>query len=58
MSKSESIRGVLKVFAGSVREDWGSMDKKFYRLLFGAIGFTAMALFWYFFLRNISPFGF
>ena len=58
MSKTEAIKGTLKVFAGSTKEDWNRMDKKFYRLLFGVIGFTIMGLFWYFFLRNISPFGF
>ena len=58
MSKMEAVKGVLKVFAGSAKEDWNRMDKKFYRILFGVIGFVVMGLFWYFFLRNISPFGF
>lgn len=58
MSKTEAIKGTFKVFASTTKEDWNRMDKKFYKLLFGAIGFVVMGLFWYFFLRNISPFGF
>ncbi len=58
MSRTDIIKGMLKVFAQSTKEDWNRMDKKFYRLLFGAIGFAVMGLFWYYFLRNITPFGF
>lgn len=58
MSKSDSIKGTFKVFAQDVKEDWNRMDKKFYRILFGVIGFTVMGLFWYFFIRHVSPFGF
>ena len=58
MSKSETLKGTLKVFAQGAKEDWNRMDKKFYRILFGVIGFVAMGLFWYYFLRQISPFGF
>ena len=58
MSKSDAIKGTLKVFAQDTKEDWDRMDKKFYKILFGVIGFVAMGLFWYFFIRQISPFGF
>ena len=58
MSKTKTIVGVMKMMLSMAKEDWQQMDKKFYRLLFGIIGFVIMGLFWYFFLRNISPFGF
>lgn len=58
MSKLQAIKGTLKVFTSITKEDWQQTDKKFYRLVFGVIGFAAMALFWYYFLRNIIPFGF
>lgn len=55
-----AIKGVLKVFLGVTKEDWQEMDKKFYRVVFGVTGFVLMALFWFYFLRNIlpSPLGF
>ncbi len=58
MGKLQTTKGVMKTFFWMSREDWQQMDKKFYRLLFGIAGFAAMALFWLFFLRNLSPFGF
>lgn len=58
MGKLSAAFGVLKMMGSLMREDWQHMDKKFYRLLFGIIGFAAMGLFWFYFLRNLSPFGF
>jgi len=52
------MAGVTKTMLSGMREDWQQMDKKFYRLLFGIAGFVAMGLFWFYFLRNITPFGF
>lgn len=58
MGKLQAITGVLKTFTWMTKEEWDRMDKKFYRLLFGIAGFVAMGLFWFYFLRNLSPFGF
>lgn len=58
MGKLRSAAGVMKTMGSMIREDWQQMNKKFYRLAFGAIGFVVMGLFWFYFLRNISPFGF
>ena len=58
MGKIKATAGVLKMMGSIMREDWQQMDKKFYRLLFGIAGFVAMGLFWFYFLRNLSPFGF
>ncbi len=58
MGKLTTVAGVMKTMGSMMREDWQHMDKKFYRLAFGIIGFVAMGLFWYYFLRNLSPFGF
>ena len=56
MSKIQTLKGVMKTFFWLVGEEWGAMDHKLIRLLAGAVGFTVMALFWYFFFRNILPF--
>ena len=58
MGKIRTAAGVMKMMGSMMREDWRQMDKKFYRLLFGIAGFVAMGLFWFYFLRNITPFGF
>lgn len=58
MGKMQAAAGVLKMMGSMMRQDWQQMDKKFYRLLFGIAGFIAMGLFWFYFLRNLSPFGF
>ena len=58
MGKMQAAAGVTKTMLSGMREDWQQMDKKFYRLLFGVAGFVAMGLFWFYFLRNITPFGF
>ncbi|KHO47730.1 MAG: hypothetical protein QT00_C0002G0390 [archaeon GW2011_AR5] len=58
MGKIRTAAGIMKTMGSMMREDWQQMDKKFYRLLFGIAGFVAMGLFWFYFLRNITPFGF
>lgn len=58
MSKLGTTKGVLKMMVSMMAEDWQQMDKKFYRLVFGIVGFVVMALFWFYFLRSFSPFGF
>ena len=58
MPKIQTAKGVLRTMLSMSKEDWQQMDKKFYRLAFGVVGFVAMALFWFYFLRNLSPFGF
>jgi len=58
MSKLGTTKGVFKMMLSGMAEDWQQMDKKFYRLVFGVAGFVAMALFWFYFLRSFSPFGF
>jgi len=56
MSKLQAIKGVMKTFFWLINEEWSVMDHKLIRIGAGAIGFTIMALFWYFFLRNFLPF--
>lgn len=56
MGKTQTAKGIIKTFYWMTKEDWQQMDKKFYRLVFGVMGFAAMALFWFYFLRNIVPF--
>jgi hypothetical protein len=51
-----SFAGVMKITLQSMKEDWDEMDKKFYRILFGAIGFIAMGLFWFYVVRQVVPF--
>ena len=58
MGKLRTISGVTKTMLSGMKEDWDGMDKKFYRVAFGVAGFIAMALFWYYVIRNFSPFGF
>ncbi len=58
MGKIGTIRGVMKIFFADTKEDWDRMDKKFYKLVFGVTAFILMALFWFYFIRNIVPFGF
>ncbi|MFA4819707.1 MAG: hypothetical protein WC613_01985 [Candidatus Aenigmatarchaeota archaeon] len=58
MSKLGTVKGVLKMMISTTAEEWQQTEKKFYRLVFGVVGFAAMALFWFYFLRNMSPFGF
>lgn len=60
MGAWQTVKGTFRMFFASTKEDWDAMDKKFYRLLFGGVGFVLMALFWFYFIRNIfpSPFGF
>jgi hypothetical protein len=56
MSKMQDIKGILKTFFWLVDEEWQSLDHKLIRIIAGAVGFTIMALFWYFFFRNFLPF--
>ncbi len=56
MPKIQAIKGVMKTFLWLVNEEWGAMDHKLIRIVAGAVGFTLMALFWYFFIRNFLPF--
>jgi hypothetical protein len=56
MSKLRSFWGFMKVTASLMKEEWDTMDRKFYRLAVGAISFLAMGAFYFFFLRNITPF--
>lgn len=56
MSKVKSLVGFVKITASMIKEEWDVMDRKAYRLAVGALSFLAMGLFYYFFLRNITPF--
>ncbi len=51
-----SFTGVMKVTFAMAMDEWNAMDKKFYRVAVGAIGFLAMGAFYYFFLKNLAPF--
>ena len=55
MSKVQAIKGVMKTLFWMTREDWHELDHKFYRIVFGVIGFAVMALFWFYFIRSIFP---
>ncbi|MFH0949431.1 MAG: hypothetical protein V1802_03000 [Candidatus Aenigmatarchaeota archaeon] len=56
-SKISMIKGTMKTFFDDVKGDFRDMDHKLMRILFGVIGFAIAAAFWYFFLRNMMPFG-
>jgi len=56
MSKIRAAKGVLKTFTWMAKEDWDQMDHKLARIAFGAISFVLMGLFWFYFLRQITPF--
>lgn len=56
MSIMQTMKGITKTFLWLVSEEWNVMDHKLIRIIAGVIGFTVMALFWYFFLRNFMPF--
>jgi len=56
MSKLQTVKGILKTFWTMTIEDWDEMDHKLLRIAAGAVGFIIMGLFWFFVLRNISPF--
>lgn len=56
MSKVETVKGILRTFAWITREEWNEMDRKFYKIAGGLIAFAATALFWFYFLRNITAF--
>lgn len=56
MGKLKSAAGVFKVMWESVKEDWASLDHKLLRIIAGVVGFAIAGLFWYLFLRNITPF--
>ena len=56
MSKLHDVKGVMRTLFWLIGEEWKSMDHKLIRIIAGAVGFTIMALFWYFFLRNFLPF--
>jgi hypothetical protein len=56
MSKLSTIMGVLRTLWSGVVEDWQEMDHKLMRIVFGAVSFAVAALFWFYFLRHITPF--
>ena len=55
-SRIDSFKGFIKTFFWLSKEEWTDLDHKLLRIVFGVVGFGAMALFWLFFLRNIVPF--
>jgi len=55
-SKARSFKGFLKTFFWLSGEEWRELDHKLIRIVLGVIGFVAVALFWLFFLRSITPF--
>jgi len=55
MSRFETIKGIMKTFFQIFKEDFSEMDHKLLRIGIGIAGFIVMALFWFYFLRNISP---
>lgn len=56
MSKIESVKGVIKTFLWLMKEELDSTDHKLPRIIFGIIGFTVAALFWYFIFNRFSLF--
>jgi Mg2+ and Co2+ transporter CorA len=56
MPKMQALKGVLRTFWLMTKEDWGELDHKFYKIVFGAVMFILMGLFWFYFLRNFISF--
>lgn len=54
-SKLDSFKGFIRTFFWLAREEWTELDHKVVRIAFGVVGFVVMALFWLYFLRNITP---
>jgi hypothetical protein len=55
MPKMQTVKGVVKTFWWMTKEDWSEMDRKLYRIAFGALTFILMGLFWFYFLGRILP---
>ncbi|MBI4154206.1 hypothetical protein HY501_02630 [Candidatus Woesearchaeota archaeon] len=55
MSKTQTVKGILKTFVWLTNEDWNELDHKLYRIAFGAVTFIVAGLFWFYFLRHILP---
>lgn len=55
-TRLNSFKGFLRTFFWLSREEWTNLDHKMIRIVFGAVGFVAVVLFWLFFLRSITPF--
>ena len=55
MSKLRSVAGIFKTLFWLTREEWSELDHKILRLTFSAASFVVMALFWFYFLRNVFP---
>ena len=56
MGKLKSVFSFLKITLEMIKEEFDTMDRKFYRIGAGILGFLAMGIFYYFFLRKITPF--
>jgi len=55
MGKIDAIKGVMKILFWLTKDEWSEMDHKVVKLVFGVIGFVAMALFWFYFIRTVLP---
>ncbi|GEM_PF-1693401 len=55
-SRIDSLKGVFRTFFWLSKEEWSDLDHKMVRIIFGVGGMVAMALFWLYFLRSITPF--
>ena len=56
MSRTEDLKGILKVFWSLLKEDFDEMDHKLLRIAAGIIGFVISAIFWFYVFRRFSPF--
>ncbi|MDI6722261.1 MAG: hypothetical protein QMD97_01785 [Candidatus Aenigmarchaeota archaeon] len=57
-SKLRSFAGFLRTFFSLSKEEWRDLDHKLLRIGVGVTTFVVMALFWLYFLRNVTPFKF
>jgi len=55
-SRVDSLKGFFRTFFWLSKEEWSDLDHKMVRIIFGVGGMVAMALFWLYFLRSITPF--
>ncbi|MBI4170762.1 MAG: hypothetical protein HY514_03640 [Candidatus Aenigmarchaeota archaeon] len=55
-SRIDSLKGIVRTFFWLSKEEWTELDHKLIRIVFGIAGLVAMALFWLYFLRSITPF--
>ncbi|MBI2075956.1 MAG: hypothetical protein HYT72_01770 [Candidatus Aenigmarchaeota archaeon] len=54
MSRTETVKGVLKTFFWLTKDELGGMDHKLFRIVFGIVGFLIITSFWFFLYRSFG----